>query len=189
VTRAPKKTTAEPAEAASAAGSGASQKEVARVLGITAREIRNLHDRGLPFKLGKNGRREYDLGVVVPWYVKFKAETEKREDPEQVKRAELSRRKLETEVRTGELELAKLEGSLVTIDYLEAQLSRSTEAVRARIMGLPGRAGPHLVGCKTTAEVQIRVQELVDELLTGLSDLGDAEDLDVDDDDVDAASA
>lgn len=155
------------------------------MLGVTTREIRNLYDRGLPFTIGEKNRREHDVGECVAWYLKFKID-DKRADPGKAATADLQLRRLRIEVEQAELTLATDRKNLVSVDYLENQVSRINEAVRSRILNLPGRAGPILVGCKTIAEVQIRMQVLIDELLQSLTAIGDDEELDVDDDEEDA---
>lgn len=161
------------------------QQELAPILGVTTREIRNLYDRGLPFTIGEKNRREHDVGECVAWYLKFKID-DKKTDPGKAATADLQLRRLQIEVQQAELALATDRKNLVSVDYLENQVARINEAVRSRILNLPGRAGPVLVGCKTIAEVQIRMQSLIDELLQSLTAIGDDEELDVDDEDEDA---
>lgn len=163
-----------------------SQQELAPILNITSREIRNLYARGLPFTIGEKNRREHDVAECVAWYLNFKLETEKKTDPGKAATADLQLRRLQIEVQQAELALATDRKNLVTVEYLENQVSRINEAVRSRILNLPGRAGPVLVGCKTIAEVQIRMQGLIDELLQSLTAIGDDEELDVDDDEEEA---
>lgn len=169
--------------AAAAPASGkVTQQELAPILNVTSREIRNLYERGLPFTIGARNRREHDVAECVAWYLKFKLE-EKKDDPGKSATAGLRLRALEIEVHQAEIALAEARKNLVSVEYLEAQVARINEAVRSRILNLPGRAGPILVGCKTIAEVQIRMQGLIDELLTSLTEIGDEEELDVDDED------
>ncbi len=158
------------------------QQELAPILNVTSREIRNLYERGLPFTIGAKNRREHDVAECVAWYLKFKLE-EKKDDPGKSATAGLRLRALEIEVHQAEIELAEARKNLVSVEYLETQVARINEAVRSRILNLPGRAGPILVGCKTIAEVQIRMQGLIDELLTSLTEIGDEDELDVDDED------
>lgn len=158
-----------------------SQQQLAPILNVTSREIRNLYERGLPFTIGAKNRREHDVGECFAWYLKFKLE-EKKDDPGKSATAGLRLRALEIEVHQAEIALAEARKNLVSVEYLENQVARINEAVRSRILNLPGRAGPLLVGCKTIAEVQIRMQGLIDELLTSLTEIGDDEELDVDDD-------
>ncbi|MGK2934350.1 MAG: hypothetical protein ACSLFE_03795 [Gemmatimonadaceae bacterium] len=159
-----------------------SQQELSPILGVTSREIRNLYDRGLPFTIGAKNRREHDVAECVAWYLKFKLE-ERKDDPGKSATAGLRLRALEIEVHQAEIELAAARKNLVSVEYLETQVARINEAVRSRILNLPGRAGPILVGCKTIAEVQIRMQGLIDELLQSLTEIGDEDELDVDDED------
>lgn len=159
-----------------------SQQELSPILNVTSREIRNLYERGLPFTIGAKNRREHDVAECVAWYLKFKLE-EKKDDPGKSATAGLRLRALEIEVHQAEIALAEARKNLVSVEYLENQVARINEAVRSRILNLPGRAGPILVGCKTIAEVQIRMQGLIDELLTSLTEIGDDEELDVDDED------
>ncbi len=157
----------------------ASKKRVAEVLGLTTRQITNLVEEGMPREVSGN-KVIFDLPTAVQWYVRYK---EKRSAVGDEEKKNLTTRRLELEVKLAEHELAKAEGSIVTLDYMEQQLSAILQRLRAKVLNLPGKYAPALVGLRTIAESQTRLEAISTEIITALSDTGEDPELD---DDADA---
>ena len=121
------------------------QKELAEVLSLTARQIRNLDDLGLPSKPGRRGTRLYDLREAVAWYVERERERARPSD------SALGRAKLEQaelEMRRRRIEVAKAEGELIAIADHRTVVGKVADAFRAALLSVPGSWGPQIVGIR-----------------------------------------
>jgi hypothetical protein len=69
----------------------------------------------------------------------------------------------ESRLRGDKLELinAQLRADLVPADEMEAVIGQVFDAVRGKVLALPSRAAPLILGCKTALEIQERLTELV----------------------------
>ncbi len=151
-----------------------SKTELAGILGLTTRQITNLVDEGMPREVNGN-RVIFDLPTAVQWYVRFKEGKSQLGDQE---KKNLTTRRLELEVKLAEHELAKADGSIVTLDYMEQQLGAVLQRIRAKVLNLPGKYAPALVGLRSIAESQTRLESISTEIITALSDTGEDPELD-----------
>lgn len=78
-------------------------------------------------------------------------------------------RKLNAEASQAELALAELEGQLVRIDDVTRVYGRHLDRIRSRIVAMPGRLAPQVVGVKTVAEATAIIDRAVREVLSELS--------------------
>jgi hypothetical protein len=69
----------------------------------------------------------------------------------------------ESRLRGDKLELinAQLRADLVPADEMEASIGQAFDAVRGRILALPSRAAPLLLGLRTSLDIQDKLTELV----------------------------
>lgn len=143
------------------------QKTFARIVSRTTRQIRNLHELGLPSRVDpETGERLYDLLVAVPWFVGHREDLLRpnaRDDAE-------TRRSI-AKARLVELELAEREGDLVRLDVVEEELGDVLGEVRARFMNLPGRVATQLLGMEDQRDVVAVLQPAVDECLYSMEPL------------------
>lgn len=157
-----------------------SQKELAGRLGLSTRQINNLATEGLP-KRSRKGKVEYEWPAASVWYLERKiAEAVAKVTPED---AEDSRARLETaRARLVELELAEREKLMVSAAYMEQQVSAIADRLRAALLAIPAKYAPMMVGRQSIPEAQMKLEVLVSETLAAMSQFGEDEALDADDD-------
>lgn len=156
------------------------QQQCAAAFGITTRQLRNLHESGIP----RNQDASYPWPDALHWYIDFKKrERSAGDEAEEKTKRELLHRRLDLEVRTAELDLAERERRLVSIDYFEQQTSGLLQRLRARLLNFPSKWAPAMVGLRTIAEAQARLEPAIAEAMQALSETGEDPELDDDADD------
>jgi hypothetical protein len=95
--------------------------------------------------------------------------------------AEAKRRKELAVAEMRELELERMRGNLISLDYLDQQLSGCLMGVRGVLLSMPGKWAPALVGVATVARAQLVLQEAIDEAMPTLQAIGTDPSLDEDD--------
>ena len=160
------------------------QKAIAEILGVVPRQVHNLVNEGMPSHLEK-GKRYFLAAECVPWYVEYKIRSAAPKSNKNAERLdELELRKEEVAVRSAELKLARDEGRLISIDYLEHQVSTILEGLRGKLLSFAGKNSHELVGMKTPAEARAKLDVAIEEVMQALTDLGSDPSLDdVDGDD------
>lgn len=149
------------------------QKRLSGVLGLTTRQIRNLDSDGMPSKVSDYGERQYDLDVVVQWYVDRKLE-QARKDSDELDQAKLERAQLD--VRLRQIEVAKAEGSAVDVEHHDEVVEELVRAFRLSVLALPGTWGPRIVGVSDPARGTELMRRCADDLLRAMqSKAGDLE--------------
>lgn len=141
------------------------QTELAKRLDVTTRWVRELKE--MP-----RGPKGYPWPECLHWYIEHQA-TRLASQEETTDVAALEMRKLEAEVRMAELKLAQAEGRLLSIEDLETELSAPLYRIRVRLLNLPTRGAPLLVGCETLQQARACLEELVHEILEELGTLGE----------------
>jgi hypothetical protein len=153
---------------------GATQKEVADALGLTTRQVRNLTDDGTLPRSVKHGKPVYDLGACVQAYIKYKAELDQaKSGGAKEAMATLNARKLAIDVERAELELGKEREQLVTIDFMERQVSGLLQSLRSKCLNFPGKYARELAEATDPADVIGILEDGIAELLTALSETGE----------------
>lgn len=151
------------------------QRDVAIAIGITTRQLRNLHESGIP----RNTDGTYPWPEALHWYIEFKKNERKAGDAAEEKtKRDLLHRRLELEVRTAELELAERERRLVSIDYMERQTAELLQRLRAKLLNFPSKWAPAMVGLRTIAEAQTRLEPAIAEAMQSLAETGEDPELD-----------
>lgn len=150
------------------------QLELARILGVDERTIQRWHKDGLP-RHGEGRGIRYPLTECIAWV--------RQRDREQVEAQtergaptdydEAKARKMAAEAELAELELARARGTIVTVDDVERMLSAPLYRLRAKLLNLPSKWSPSLVGCRTIAEAQTRLEAAVEEAMLSLSEEGE----------------
>lgn len=141
------------------------QAQLAAVLSLTTRQIRNLQDEGMPSRAVGN-QRQYDLRQVVPWYVARKQEEAKPE-----RKSEADARKALAEARLKELDLAEREGELVPLAVHRRVMGEVFDDVRSNLLNLPGKVAPQLTGLTSPREAVAILRPAVDQCLVSLVEL------------------
>lgn len=159
------------------------QMQLADVLGVTTRQIRNLEARGLPID-ESTGTKLYPKRQCQRWYIEFKqeealgrAEREQTTDLE-----EAQRRKVLAEARLAEIKVLREEGRLVPLETVEAIHAETGDRLRAVLVNAPSNYAIHLerAGVEPAVAQEI-LEQLAEELIRALR--GVADDLEADDGD------
>ncbi len=152
----------------------ATVSEVADWLGISGRRVRELRAEGvLPGAAGD----DYDLKACVQAYcahMRPAAGKSSRGGSDAADDLDANRAR-ESRLRGDKLELlnAQLRADLIPADEMENAVGAAFDAVRARILAVPSRAAPLLVGVKTVLAIQETLTELVHDACGDLA-AGDA---------------
>lgn len=157
---------------------GVGIKEICRVLAgegnspLTPERIRQLVNEGMP----KAGRNEYDAVRCMFWYlgkvrrmVSHK-ETENADGSASGIRAE-RKRLLKVQADREELELAKLQGQLVAVEDWEKATSDIVAAAKARLLAVPARVAPRVLGETSRVMVQGLIEKEIKEALQALGEV------------------
>ena len=147
-------------------------KTTAERLGISTRWLRELSKRGVISK------EIWGKKAVHPWptvrdeyneHLRQQGALEAALGDLQAERAQLVRVQRET----AELDLAVKRKTLITVHDATAESDRLSQHIRARLLNMPGRLGPHLVAVPGLAEVVGRLDDGVREALTELVESAD----------------
>lgn len=154
--------------------SGLTQKETADRLGVSVRWLRDL-TKAEEIPCERQGRTlRYLWPGVRDWYNTYLNQIAREKyEPSDLKeeRAGLVR----VQRHLAELDFQKKEGKLVEVDTAAEEIKRVTSFLRGRLLNLPGRLGPELVGLKTISEAVAIVDREVRETLSEI--VGDADNL------------
>lgn len=83
-------------------------------------------------------------------------------------------RKMAAEARLSELHLREVEGDLVPIEHVRAIEAARRAELRARILSVPGKWAPQVVGLRNVAAAQARLEDVMNDLLQTLRETGAA---------------
>jgi phage terminase Nu1 subunit (DNA packaging protein) len=119
-----------------------SQVEIAAILGVVDRQVRNLEKNGLPREA-----EGYPVARCVRWYVEFKqTEAIARVQPkERSARDDADERRAIAEAEAAELRVRKERGLLVETSVFEAELRRIVFGMRREINNLVGVLSPEVL--------------------------------------------
>lgn len=143
-----------------------STAEVAKRFGVTARQVRNLRDQGMPC----HPDGTYPWPSCRVWrdeQLKAIGRREAVPDGEGEARA----RKLSAEAQLAELNLERARGELVPIRDVERVWGLVLDRLRARLLAAPGKWAPRLG--LPIAQAQVKLEDVVRELITDLADAAD----------------
>lgn len=144
-----------------------STTELACVLGISGRRIRQMAEDG---QLEKLGAGKFNLCDSVQAYQKFLAKVIPNEEDVKI---EKSRRKAEVTLKASKaeivrLELQELKGKLHRAEDIEAITEDMVYTFRGALLAMPGRLAVDIIGVKTAAEaseiIRAEVYKVMEEL-------------------------
>lgn len=153
------------------------QKELAKILGITARRVRMLNqDEGLFQKEGE--KRKYNLEKCVQEYIDFKVNGEatrtsaaaKNKDKEQAEHEAIKK-------EISKLKLKRLRGQLHEAADVERFLTDMLIAFKNRLMTVPQKAAALIVGEK---DINVIINLLETEVLATLNELSEYDPVGID---------
>jgi phage terminase Nu1 subunit (DNA packaging protein) len=144
--------------------------KVASALNLTEQRVQQLVHEGLP----REGRGQYDPVKCLLWYVRYLQKAlEKKAVPTLeggfVGEREERVRLLRADADLREIELAKERGQLVALPDIEAALTDLVLTTKARIMAIPPRLAPELVGETSRVMIQAKLEKACKESLSYLA--------------------
>lgn len=145
-----------------------SRAELADELGVTERTITEWVKSREDFPSRVQGKsRTFPLTRCWRWYLEYKlAQKESPKDMDEARvRYETARAQI------AELELEELRGNLARREDVEKAFTAIHERTRSRLVALPGKAAPALVGMKRAVDVQVALEAYIEEVIGELRDL------------------
>lgn len=142
---------------------------IAERLRLTPRRIQQLTGEGLP----RVTRGKYDVDAVLDWYI---ARLERRlageidEEGEIAKREKEEMRLLSARADLNELDLASKRRELVSIADVEKQMTDLVITTKARILTVPARVAPDLLGEQSRVMLQAKIEKSLKEALSHLAE-------------------
>lgn len=143
---------------------------VAKALNVTPRRVNQLANEGMP----REGRGEYDLAACMLWYIRYlqKALSAKgsMDDDGQITTLKAERGRLvKMQADREELELARARGEVISLNDHERVLSDLVLETKARVMAVPARVAPQILGESSRVMAQARIEKGLREALTQLA--------------------
>lgn len=142
-------------------------KTTAERLGITTRWLEKLAKAGCVPKTGKGRNARHPWPETRRAYDEYIA----RKAVEALGPLDLKKERaalIRVQRKTAELDLRRKQAELVTATDAAAESARLVEFVRARLLNLPGRFGPQLVGIQRVDEAVTKLDTAVREVMSGL---------------------
>lgn len=149
-------------------------EKLALFLNLTKQRVHQLVAEGLPRKL----RGKYDLDECAQWYIRYlQAVIEKKAiplDEGQVATEQQEKvRNMRASADLKEIELAQRRGQLVAIDDVEKEMADLVLNTKARIMSVPARLAPELLGETSRVMAQAKIEKALKESLAQLASRGE----------------
>jgi hypothetical protein len=147
--------------------------KVASALNLTKQRVQQLVKEGLP----REGRGQYDPMKCMLWYVRYlQRALEKKSVPTLdggfVGEREERVRLLRADADLREIELAKERGRLMALPDVEKMLTDLMLATKTRIMAIPPRLAPELIGETSRLMIQAKLEKACKESLAYLAKAG-----------------
>ena len=133
--------------------------ETASFFGVTRQAIRDWMTEGMPHTKSARNKVEIDLKEAFEW-VKAHKLTPRGGDRE---------RKLRAEADLAEIERDKARGLLVEVAEVERQVVADYARVRARLLSVPTKLAPMMVGMKSAPQARSMIEAHIHEALAELS--------------------
>lgn len=140
---------------------GMTQSALAGLIGVNARQVRELTQRGMP----RHDDGSYPAPAAIAWYIEFKVADELKRRP----RADgpdigLEHRQQLANVLLAELKLRREEGRSVTTTLHRQRVAELSQQFAAVIRSLPQYA-PELVGIEAMPEVTVILERIANQML------------------------
>jgi len=146
--------------------------KVASALNLSTQRVQQLVKEGMP----RESRGQYDPVKCMLWYIRYLQNAlEKRAVPLEggfVGEREERVRLLRADADLREMELAKERGLMVSIYDVERVMTDLVLTTRARIMAIPPRLAPELVGETSRVMIQAKLEKACKESLAYLAKEG-----------------
>lgn len=143
------------------------QKELARLLSISTRQVRNLKAQGL-FEFIPNTKK-YDDAKCILEYIDFKIKAEMGNGTTVIKeREQAEHERLKKEIT--QIKLRKLRKEVHEATDVEAFLNEMLLNFRARLLAIPGKIAPQIIG---ETDVNVIIKALTEEVEQTLNELSE----------------
>ncbi len=148
-------------------------EKLAAAMDIDPRRVQQLAKlEGMP----KAGRGFYDLGKCMAWYIRYlhgkmKQKAAMAPDGEFATLQGARSALLQLERDLKELELGRQRRELVSIADVEKEFTDLVITTKARILTVPARVAPELLGEQSRVMVQAKIEKGLKEALSHLSEL------------------
>ncbi len=143
------------------------QKTLAAALGISSRQVRNLREQGM-FEFVP-GTKKYDLTECVSEYIEFKVKAEVGGGTSIIKEKEQAEHEnLKKEITR--IKLRKLRKEVHEAADVEAFLNGMLLNFRARLLSVPGKVAPQILGLPDINEI---IKILDEEMIQTLEELSE----------------
>jgi phage terminase Nu1 subunit (DNA packaging protein) len=144
--------------------------KVANALNLTEMRVQQLVKEGMP----REARGQYDPVKCMLWYIRYLQHAlEKKSVPTLdggfVGEREERVRLLRADADLREIKLAKERGLLVALPDIEAALTDLVLTTKARIMAIPPRLAPELVGETSRVMIQAKLEKACKESVAYLA--------------------
>lgn len=159
--------------------SALSVSDVAELLSLTPRQVRNLiQDKGLPAKSDPRGFT-LDWPTALEWYVGYRSAQKggnggnlrpgsAPEEPEETYEEALAR-KTRAKADLKELQLAHERGEVAAIADVERVLTGANKSIQTRILAIPASLATRLLGIDDRTRIFNELDRSMRELLTNLA--------------------
>ena len=152
-------------------GESINQAELARRINRTTRQIRKLHEKGIP----RNANGSYPWPEAFEWWVRFKrSETARRSGTDARPGSELGgirARKEHALAVQRELEVDQLAGSLMRVTSVDAVAKEVARVAQREIGTIPGRLAKLIAAESDSIKVHEILQDEIDRVLSRIADL------------------
>lgn len=149
---------------------GQTADQVAAFCDITVRRVQQLAREQVFPKLG---RGRYPLLRCVRAYIGMLRKQIEQKSQQWGTLEEARTRKTQAEAQLAELHLAREEGQLLTLSDYQRKIDEPLERLRAKLLNMPSKYAPQLVGCRTVQEAMLRMEAAVHEAMQAMSETGD----------------
>jgi phage terminase Nu1 subunit (DNA packaging protein) len=139
--------------------------ELATIVGKSARWIRQLTSEKV---LVQTGRGKYILGIAVQSYIEYASGGKEDDGKPRFIDHKTEHERIKTEKAS--LELSRLRGELHRSEDVEQAMSDMLMAFRQKILGVPTKLAPQLVGIEEIPVIKARLTEMLHEALSELAD-------------------
>jgi len=141
---------------------------ISKLLNLTERRVQQLAKEGI---IPKAEKGKYNLVAVVKAYITYLQELAFGKHTGSESESESRSRWLKAKAELSELELSKAKGELVGAVESAEWWERIVSTAKIRLLSIPTRAAPLVIGAGSLAQIQAVIQSLLYEVLNELSSI------------------
>jgi len=149
----------------------ANVEQVSKALNVTVRRVNQLVHEGMP----RAERGAYDLGGCMLWYIRYlqgllRHKATEDEDGGASSIRDQRKRLLTAQADREELDLAEARKRMVTVEDWEKATADIVAAAKARLLAVPARVAPRVLGETSRVLVQGIIEKEIKEALQALGE-------------------